>query len=90
MNYESDLYQLEPTQPPVLVGCYSKIPADIKSMKKGDLFCSGVTSLMWLAKKKLVVGTGDGTIEIVSIVAPPQFTPQIKLPTTPQLQSVCL
>lgn len=88
LNYDSDLNRVEPIQPPVLVGCYSKIPVNIQLMKKGELFCNGVTSLLWLSAKKLLVGTGDGTIEIVQIVSPPYFKQSFKLPSTPQLQSV--
>ncbi|KAK0095663.1 hypothetical protein PV326_007707 [Microctonus aethiopoides] len=87
LNYDSDLNRVEPIQPPVLVGCYSKIPTNVQVMKKGELFCNGVTSLLWLSAKKLLVGTGDGTIEIVQIVPPPYFKQSFKLPSTPQLQS---
>lgn len=95
MNYDSDLNNLEPSTPPVMVGCYSKIPDDPKKLKTGvgNLYSGGVTQLILLPNKKIIVGTGNGTIELIEIVSIPAgaMTKQlVKLPSTPQIRTVSL
>ncbi|XP_018350730.1 PREDICTED: cilia- and flagella-associated protein 52 isoform X2 [Trachymyrmex septentrionalis] len=89
----------EPAYLPVMIGCYSKITRDPRKMKmgEGDLYAGGVRSLLILKDGKLVVGTGDGTIELIQIInikesrthkQPSKFpnTPQI---LTHQKENVC-
>ncbi|XP_034936102.1 cilia- and flagella-associated protein 52 [Chelonus insularis] len=93
LNFDRDINILEPVKPPVLVGCYSKIPSDIKKLKTGvgDLYAAGVTALYLIQKKKLIVGTGDGTLELTEIIAVniiASSKQKIKLPSTPQIKTL--
>ena len=82
---------MEPVQPPVMVGCYSKISKDAKNRRLGvgDLYCGGVSTLLLHKHGRLIVGTGDGSLELVTIVEtcvkPDQ---RIKSPSTPQIKTV--
>lgn len=76
-----------------MVGCYSKIPEDPKKLKTGvgNLYPGGVTQLLLLQNKKIIVGTGDGTIELIEIVPVPAGAAAkqlVKLPSTPQIRTV--
>lgn len=72
-----------------MIGCYSKITRDLRKMKmgKGDLYAGGVRSLLLLKDGKLVVGTGDGTIELVQIInlKEDRMRKPSKFPNTPQI-----
>jgi len=59
-------------------------------MGEGDLYAGGVKSLLLLKDGKLVVGTGDGTIEVVEIINRKNSRPQkpSKFPNTPQIFTV--
>jgi len=59
-------------------------------MGEGDLYEGGVKSLLLLKDGKLVVGTGDGTIEVVEIINRKNSHPQkpSKFPNTPQIFTV--
>ncbi|XP_012271661.1 cilia- and flagella-associated protein 52 [Orussus abietinus] len=91
LNYYRDKTYMEPAQPPIMVGCYSKIPKDPKKRKtgEGDLYGGGVTNLLLLEDGRVVVGAGDGTVEIVKILDAPlnTSTQSVKLPNTPQLKA---
>ncbi|XP_070166598.1 cilia- and flagella-associated protein 52 isoform X2 [Polyergus mexicanus] len=99
LNLRDDLGCGEsPTRSPVMIGCYSKITRDKRKMKtgEGDLYAGGVRSLLLLKDGKLLVGTGDGAIELIQIISrkenrthkPSKFpnTPQI---LTHQAENVC-
>ncbi|XP_039306086.1 cilia- and flagella-associated protein 52 [Solenopsis invicta] len=99
LNLRDDLQCGEPMRLPVMIGCYSKITRDPRKMKvgEGDLYAGGVRCLLLLKDEKLVVGTGDGTIELIQIIIckkenrshkPSKFpnTPQI---LTHQKETVC-
>ncbi|CAD6241390.1 GSCOCG00002716001-RA-CDS [Cotesia congregata] len=93
LNYDSDLNNLEPSTSPVMVGCYSKIPEDPKKLKTGvgNLYSGGVTQLILLPNKKIIVGTGNGTIELIEIVPIPagaMAKQLVKLPCTPQIRTL--
>ncbi|XP_020291599.1 cilia- and flagella-associated protein 52 isoform X2 [Pseudomyrmex gracilis] len=83
-------------QTPVMIGCYSKITRDPRKMKtgEGDPYAGGVNSLLLLkngrtGSEELVVGTGDGTIELIEIISKKNGRPTQKKPTkfpnTPQI-----
>lgn len=59
-------------------------------MGKGDLYAGGVRSLLLLKDGKLVVGTGDGTIELVQIInlKEDRMRKPSKFPNTPQILTV--
>ena len=92
LNYDHSLEYMEPVQPPIMMGCYSKIPKDQKKMKdgEGDLYAGGVTCLLLLPNDKIAVGAGDGTVELIAIVGTPVKSSgkTVKLPSTPQIRTV--
>lgn len=84
---------MEPVKSPVMVGCYSKVPKNVKKIHiEPVLYCGGVTSLVLLSDGRLVIGAGDGTIELVKILETELVSnfgePKLKLPTTPQIITV--
>lgn len=82
---------MEPVQSPIMVGCYSKIPKDPRKMKTGmgDLYLGGVKTLLLLNDERILVGSGGGNIELIKIVdIPVHFNKGVKLPSTPQIQTV--
>ncbi|XP_017767135.1 PREDICTED: cilia- and flagella-associated protein 52 [Eufriesea mexicana] len=54
---------------PVMIGCYSKIPTHPKKSNAcdGQVYAGGVKNLLLLEKGKLIVGAGDGTVELTEI-----------------------
>nr|XP_033335885.1 cilia- and flagella-associated protein 52 [Megalopta genalis] len=53
---------------PVMIGCYSKIPrAGTKPKTCGMVYAGGVKSLLLLRNEQLIVGAGDGTVELIEI-----------------------
>ncbi|XP_071650715.1 cilia- and flagella-associated protein 52 [Temnothorax longispinosus] len=89
LNLRGDLQCGEPARLPVMIGCYSKITRDPRKMKtgEGDLYAGGVRSLLLLKGGKLVVGTGDGTIELIQIITMKENRTRkpSKFPNTPQI-----
>lgn len=83
-----------PARSPVMIGCYSKITRDLRKMKmgEGDLYSGGVTSLLLLKDGKLLVGTGDGTVEMIQIINRKESRTHkpSKFPNTPQILTVSL
>ncbi|KAJ8682769.1 hypothetical protein QAD02_018561 [Eretmocerus hayati] len=91
LNYHHSLEQMEPVQPPVMVGCYSKISKDAKNRKNGigDLYCGGVSSLLLYKTDNLIVGTGDGSLELIKIVEMNEKSNRkVKSPSTPQIKTI--
>lgn len=83
----------EPARAPVMIGCYSKITRNLKRMKsgEGDLYAGGIKCLLLLKDEKLVVGAGDGTVEMIEIVNKNGRVKTSKLsmyPNTPQIFTV--
>ncbi|VVC34655.1 WD40/YVTN repeat-like-containing domain,WD40 repeat, conserved site,WD40 repeat,WD40-repeat-containing [Cinara cedri] len=69
-----------PLKAPTVVGCYAKYPAAVKNKKKCcgraasghiQLYSNGITSLHLLADGTIIVGTGAGIVELVSLKARP-------------------
>ncbi|XP_076240954.1 cilia- and flagella-associated protein 52 [Calliopsis andreniformis] len=55
---------------PIMVGCYAKIPQRATKIKTsdGEAYAGGVQNLLLLGKKeKIIVGAGDGTVELAEI-----------------------
>jgi len=92
LNLRDDLQCGEPARLPVLIGCYSKITRDPRKMKmgEGDLYAGGVRNLLLLKDGKLVIGTGDGTVELVQIISIKESRTHkpSKFPNTPQIFTV--
>ncbi|XP_014217506.1 cilia- and flagella-associated protein 52-like [Copidosoma floridanum] len=92
LNYYHNMEHMEPVQQPVMIGCYSKISKNAKKRRLGigDPYSGGVDNLLLWGQNKLVVGTGDGTLELVTITAQVDAKPdkRIKSPSTPQLKTL--
>jgi hypothetical protein len=92
LNLSDELQRGELTRPPVMIGCYSKITRDLKKMKvdEGDLYAGGGKCLLLLKDGKLMVGAGDGTVELIEIISKKTSRTQkpSKLPNTPQIFTV--
>jgi hypothetical protein len=85
------LDQKEPIQTPLMVGCYSKISKNAKNRKLGvgDLYSGGVTKLLLYNIDKFIIGTGDGTVELVTIIdVNMKVNKKMKIPNTPQIKTV--
>ncbi|XP_035734777.1 cilia- and flagella-associated protein 52-like isoform X2 [Vespa mandarinia] len=89
LNYRSeDEEQAES----VMIGCYSKMYKGLKKVNqaKGEIECyaGGVEKLLLLNDEKLIVGAGDGTVELIEIMdidfSKSKFA---KLPSTPQIKT---
>lgn len=55
-----------------MIGCFSKVPSSRKKNRNGYdgngiVYAGGVSNLLALGEEKLIVGAGDGTIELVEI-----------------------
>ncbi|XP_047349154.1 cilia- and flagella-associated protein 52 isoform X3 [Vespa velutina] len=90
LNYRSeDEEQAES----VMIGCYSKMYKGLKKVNqaKGEIECyaGGVEKLLLLNDEKMIVGAGDGTVELIEIMdidfSKSKFA---KLPSTPQIKTV--
>ncbi|XP_015518674.1 cilia- and flagella-associated protein 52 [Neodiprion lecontei] len=90
LNFYHNMEFMEPVKTPVMVGCYSKVPKNIKKTNtEAILYAGGITGLTLLGNERLVVGAGDGTVELVKILESepvPNFgEAKLKLPTTAQI-----
>lgn len=61
-------------------------------MGEGDLYAGGVRSLLLLKDEKLLVGAGDGTVELIQIISKKESRTHkpSKFPNTPQILTVNL
>ncbi|CAK9834368.1 Cilia- and flagella-associated protein 52, partial [Anthophora retusa] len=69
LNLREEFEQV--TKYPVMIGCYSKIPATRLKKKEntnnGEVYAGGVKNLLLSETDKLIVGAGDGTVEQIEI-----------------------
>ncbi|XP_060519945.1 cilia- and flagella-associated protein 52 [Cylas formicarius] len=65
LNFHHDAEILEPTKTPCVVGCFAKITK--KKLPRGsvDLYQLGVRSIRRLFSGRLIIGGGDGTLDLV-------------------------
>ncbi|XP_015588668.1 cilia- and flagella-associated protein 52 isoform X2 [Cephus cinctus] len=91
LNYHRDLAHTEPVRNPIMIGCYSKIPKDLKKMKagEGELYAGGVRVVLLLKDGRIIVGAGDGTVDLVEIIENDinVTNKSVKLPNAPRIQS---
>lgn len=71
LNFSTDTAVVAPTNAPTLVGCFAKYPATGKN-KRGvttatavELYSKGITSLYLVEDGTMLVGSGDGVVELV-------------------------
>ncbi|KZC13749.1 WD repeat-containing protein 16 [Dufourea novaeangliae] len=58
---------------PIMTGCYSKVPRATKTKRTREegavhVYAGGVKNLLLLRKEKIIVGAGDGTIELIELI----------------------
>lgn len=91
LNFHHDAEILEPVKPPLLVACLTKISPKKLPMGMVDLYKDGIKSIRILMKGTMLIGAGDGTIDLVEekkvqIKDPPSIA--FKLPSIPSLKVV--
>ncbi|KAF6201741.1 hypothetical protein GE061_004136 [Apolygus lucorum] len=95
---KSDRHDNYPVAAPALIGCFAKYARYKKRESDTDLWVSGVRSLVILPNNRLIIGSGDGMVELVGQKV---FKPTHKIekgagitnPTNPLfvvLKSVCV
>ncbi|KAL1517593.1 hypothetical protein ABEB36_001334 [Hypothenemus hampei] len=88
LNFHHDMEILVPVRTPCLTGCFAKISK--KKLMRGsvDLYQQGVRAIKRLFCGNLIIGAGDGTLEIVVEAGAPQLPTDtdVKLPSTPILK----
>lgn len=62
-----------------MIGCYSKISTQKgkANSQNGEIYAGGVKNLLLLEKEKLIVGAGDGTVELIEIIKASKLTAKI-------------
>ncbi|XP_031370083.1 cilia- and flagella-associated protein 52 isoform X3 [Apis dorsata] len=76
---------------PVMIGCYSKIPTQKgkANSQNGEIYAGGVKNLLLLEKEKLIVGAGDGTVELIEIIKESKLTKITKALVIPAIMTYC-
>lgn len=75
-------------KPPILLGCFGRHNPKKPSGKDCERYMNGVRDLLILSDNQLLIGAGDGTIELVE-ERNVKFTKEYPTsPTHPQLRSV--
>ncbi|KAI4470193.1 wd-40 repeat protein [Holotrichia oblita] len=88
LNFHHDIDILEPTKKPMMVGCFAKISR--KKLPEGvvDLYSQGVRSLLLMECGNIIIGAGDGTVDMVAEKKVNLREPHsiaYKLPSIPEL-----
>ncbi|KAJ8985900.1 hypothetical protein NQ317_010657 [Molorchus minor] len=87
LNYHHDAEVLDPVKTPTVVGSMARLTN--KKLPRGtvDLYEAGVRSIRLLFSGQLVIGGGDGTVEVVKETAGkvPEIE-HVKMPSTPALK----
>lgn len=88
LNCQSGLDSVSHDKPPILLGCFARHNAKKPPGKDCEKYLNGVRDLLILADKRLLIGAGDGTVEMVE-ERNAKFTKEYpSSPTYPQLKSV--
>ncbi|XP_022914302.2 cilia- and flagella-associated protein 52 [Onthophagus taurus] len=88
LNFHHDVEVLDPVKRPILMGSFSKHPQ--KPLPEGciELYSQGIRAIKLIGKEELLIGGGDGTIDIVQerrVHIKPAKTVAYKLCSTPEL-----
>lgn len=71
LNFSADTAVVAPTNAPTLVGCFAKYPPAGKNRRGAssaaavELYSKGITALYLVADGSMLVGSGDGVVELV-------------------------
>ncbi|XP_017778484.1 PREDICTED: cilia- and flagella-associated protein 52 [Nicrophorus vespilloides] len=92
LNFHHDVEILEPVKRPMMVGCFTKISK--KKLQPGtvELYSMGIRSIILMNTGEIIIGAGDGTIDVV-LEEPPKIDKRItsiafKLPSNPALKVI--
>lgn len=91
LNYHHDLEVLVPSKHPMIIGCFTRSSKKKLPLGKVDLYSLGVTSIKRLFSGLLIIGAGDGTIELTEELknkVNPKISCGIKVPSIPSLKIV--
>lgn len=88
LNFSSDATMVTPSKSPALIGCFAKYPTPTKKRSTITvvLYSKGVTSLYLMPDGTMIVGSGNGVVELVQKRPPPpnkKYCPEEKKLTTP-------
>ncbi|XP_050310647.1 cilia- and flagella-associated protein 52 [Anthonomus grandis grandis] len=89
LNFHHDMEILEPVRTPSVVGCFARITK--KKLRRGsvDLYQQGVRAIRRLFSGELIIGAGDGVLELVIEAEKPVIPGDImdvKMPSVPALK----
>ncbi|XP_066256318.1 cilia- and flagella-associated protein 52 [Euwallacea similis] len=88
LNFHQDVEILEPVKTPCVVGCFARITK--KKLRRGsvDLYQQGVRSIKRLFSGELIIGAGDGTLDLAIESEKPviPIDSDVKLPSIPCLK----
>ncbi|KAJ8929876.1 hypothetical protein NQ314_017390 [Rhamnusium bicolor] len=86
LNYHHDADVLDPIKQPTIVGCFARLTK--KKLPRGsvDLYEAGVRSIKLLFNGWLIVGAGDGTVEMVEETDGKVINAGVKMPSIPALK----
>lgn len=88
LYFHHDPEIIEPVKQPALIGCWARLSK--KKLPRGcvDLYQLGVRSILLLFNGQLVIGAGDGTVELVEECVSKRKTidNSVKLPSVPALK----
>jgi hypothetical protein len=86
LNYHHDPDVLAPAKHPMTVGCFTRISNKRLPMGRVDLYSMGVRSIRRLFAGPLLIGAGNGVIELVEETK--STGAQAKIPSVPTLRVV--
>ncbi|CAH1965474.1 unnamed protein product [Acanthoscelides obtectus] len=86
LNFHHDPEILEPVKQPSVIGCWARLSR--KKLPRGvvDLYECGVRSIRVLFTGKLLIGAGNGKLELVEESQPKVPDPYVKYPSVPGLK----
>ncbi|VEN44166.1 unnamed protein product [Callosobruchus maculatus] len=86
LNFHHDPEVLDPVKQPSVIGCWARLSR--KKLPRGvvDLYQCGVRSIRLLFSGKLIIGAGDGKLELVEESQPKVPDPYVKYPSIPGLK----
>ncbi|KAG5873676.1 hypothetical protein JTB14_017153 [Gonioctena quinquepunctata] len=88
LYFHHDIEIIEPVKQPAMVGCWAKLSKKRQPRGSVDLYQLGVRSIRILPCGFILIGAGNGAIEMVeeSTAKPLDIDPTIKFPSVPALK----
>ncbi|XP_018331120.1 cilia- and flagella-associated protein 52 [Agrilus planipennis] len=90
LNFHHDVDILVPVKTPILKGCFTKIAKKTLPRGQVELYGQGVRSIILLLSGKLLIGAGDGSVDLVEEkqkdCKEKEVSVAFKLPSSPVLR----